>query len=388
MKKLFLLLVIVGGVHAIAWSYIADQAETNLRQLIEHKMRYSMGDLTYSLEKSGYPTKVTLEMADMKLSAPSAGVTLDSHSDKAVSISVPFTLDPHKFIIDATGLEYVINLTSVDGDVTINLAVDKSTSIVTEKDGNYTLDGFMENLSIKQNMPDQGTFTIDVARIDMKETSSVTDNKINSDVVVNMTDAKVNAHVNDKDISFNLDSYAVKGGVKDFPNSFDELIQQLTSLIEKAADGEKSFDMVDIKQSIKDFIQQMAENKSVIYFDDISYKLSGLPEVESFGLALKTELNIADDHSLRGTIGIKLDGLDKIAQMWMKGSPTGSELSNMPPFALAFMQAGTLELNLKTNDEGMLIFNEMPVFPMPSLDDWIDGIPDTFSSKGTSVGLM
>jgi hypothetical protein len=376
MKKFLLVLVLLAAGHYGAWHYISTQAEKNFNMMVVEKTRHSIGTFDYTLKKSGYPSKISFEISDMRFTAPDAEMSLYANSDNGIKISVPFSLNPDTFIIDSSGIDYTIAVNSPEGDFAIDMAIGEGKSTITQTGEIYTVEGFLDDLTFGIALP-EGEVGMHIASIDMKETTRVMGGKIDSHVEVKMTDGLINVNAGGEEISFNVDNYVIKGGLKNFPDTLDNFSQKVMPLIDQANAGEESLELADFKVYLKDLIGKMADNKSIIYFDELSYQLSGLPEIGSFGFNMGAKFSVAQDRTLRGSINVKLDGLNQIAESMMKQDPSGEAMQNMPPFALGLMQAGTVELSAKIDNNGMLVFNGMPVFPVPPLDDLIDGIPDT-----------
>lgn len=381
MKKILILLVIVAGAHYAAWNYVAGQAEANFHKLVEEKMRYKMGGFDYKITKSGYPSKIILEMLEMQISAPNMEVILNSDSGDGISISVPFSLAADTFLIDFSDSNYTFILKSPDEDIAMDMSVGESKSTVTNNGNSYNITGFTDDLNIGIETGDQGKVNIDIASVDINETVNTSNGEIDSHTEMKMTDAKVVLRDGDEDVSFGIDSYVMSGGIKKFPDTLADFKEIVLPLVEKLMEGNQgaTLETAEIKAYLKDLVEKMAEHRSVIYIDELSYALSDVPEVGSFGFSLNSKLKVADDYTLRGDVGININGLNKVAEMIMKKEQSGNGMMNMPPMALAFMQSGSIELSLKTDEKGMVIFNGMPVLQSPPLNNIIDTIPNIIS---------
>lgn len=383
MKKFLTILVVLGAIavggHYLAWNYIADKAETNFHAMIKDRMKYQLGTVDYTLVRSGYPTHISLTMKDITFSIPEMDMKLTSNDGAGFKVSVPFSLNADTFTFDIGGINYTASFEAEGEQVSMTFAIDKGNGVINFHQGSYHQKGQLSGMTIDiSTLKEKTRIGIDLKKATFEETSLYNQDTLTSDINVKLNNADIVIESPKETVAFTVDEYIVKGGITDFPNIPIADVQKIIMQISENAQKGQDTDAKDLKNLLTVLVKGMAKHGSVLHLDEITYKLSNLPEVGSFGTTLNLNLRVSDAYIPYGDVGVKLDGLKNVANGLMKQN--AQEGQTLPPMALAFIQAGTLELSATADETGMVIFNGMPVFQLPPLDKLIAQIPDTITA--------
>ena len=373
------LLVLAVSVHYAMWNYIANTAEQKFSSVINSYTKYTSGDIRYKLVKSGYPFNIRFELINFGIYTEKSEISIESDTNRGLRVSVPFTFNSNELTIETSMLDYTLNILSPTQDITSNILVDKLNFVINELNGKNKLTGFIDGISLDTTIANKKTIVkIDIDKISFNKNTEINEDILNSYVDSNISMAKIKIKSPKKDIAFNLNSYTAKGGVKNFAFKSLDNIHNTLYRITKDIDLNKSqtINMSQLKIDLKAFVYGLAKNSSVIYLDELSYKFSEIPNLGDLSINISTNLSVASNYTPRGKINLKVKGLNKLSNLANAQDKSAKGIMQLP-MASAFMGGKNINVTLKTDNDGVLIFNGAPMFPVPTLNTLIDLIPDS-----------